>query len=323
MRRALVALALALLLVAALLSPLLRPIWVERTGLRARISAGASRALKRPVAIARLDVGLLPPRLLLEDVSIGAGHGDATPGFAARALSLRASGPGLLAGRFDVEHVELDDVRLRASGPPAIDLSLRRLALEAEPVRVERGAPADGPLPVRFEAHFEDAGRVAGRGTLDAAGAVSLEATLDRVALAPFAGWLHLAADEDARVEGTLRVEGSLVAPQRIAAALRLRSGAVSLRDLRLHGDVRATIEAADDWLAPTGSLAIDATAGELERGELLRKQPGAPARFEARLGLREDGRHGLVEPRLHLERVQMRALPGGSGGVRIELGGP
>lgn len=322
-RRALVALALLVAFVLVVSSSPIRPFWLERTGLRVRMASELTHALRRPVTIATLDVGLLPPRLSLGDVAVGGGVADARPRFTAGRFDLRFGLRDLLARRVEPVRIDFDRAKVVVDGPPTLVLSIAHGTLASADDPAPSGDGTDAAFGWTFAASFDDEGRVEASGTIDPAGDASLDATLDRVTLAPFSAWLGVDSSDGARVGGRLAVDGSLVSPRRIEAALRLQEGTIALRDLTLRGDVRATIEASDDWIAPNGRLQIDASAGVLERGTLLRKAAGAGARFDAKFGLRPDGRPGLVEPRLRLDRVEMRAIPGAPGGVRLELGVP
>lgn len=295
------------------------PFLTDAAGMRAGLARLLTVSLRRELLIASLDVGLLPPRLIPGGLSLRGDAPDGPPFIEAARVEVHLAPRALLARRLEPIAVRVRDAHVRAEGPSPLDLAIETLDL-----RVDDRAPAASAgdrLPIALDVVLATGGRASVRGTIAPAGAVDIEATIDSVALDPFATWLHLAEGDRGRLGGTVRVEGVLAAPRQITADLVLDDGALTLGRFRAIGRVMAHVDAGADWLLPAGTFDLDASDAEVLQAGGLRKAPGAPARVSGRFAVRDDGTPGVAGLRLGMKRLDLHALPAGPGGFRIEIG--
>lgn len=308
-----------LLLPALLFVPGVVPRLLEAAGARSALAQRLSHSFRREVGVATIDVGWLPPRLVLNDLSIRDVASDSPPAVEAARVAVDLSPRALLARRVEPIALRVRDVRVRSAGAPAFDLAIASGALQIDDPLAP--LPDADLLPVRLELVFAAGGGLRARGTIAPAGMVVLEAVLEAVPLAPFAPILRLAPGDGGSVDGSLKIEGALVAPARIEADLVLQQGTLNLGTAQLRGRARVRIDAAGDWWLPVGTFDLDAGEAEVTRGAGVRKAPGAAARLSGRFALRDDGTPGLTDLRLEMKQLDLRALPAGPRGLRIEIG--
>lgn len=275
---------------------LILPRVVESDAVRSRIEAAAADATGGELAYAGLDVGLLPPRLVVESPAVRA-PGAEEPALAADAVALRVSLLPLLVGAVVVDSLRVDGARVHLERTDA-GVGVPGLFPE-EPEEPPQPPSAEPSAP-------EEELRLAVRRVDLADARVEL---VDRT-LEPAVRW---SLEE---VEGGLRGE-SLQEPVRIELGGRLASGG-SLRvdgDLSLDGAADLTLVLAEVALAPLAPYA-DASEGEPFEGLLV---------GDVKLR-REAGGDPAVEADLHIDQADVAGGDvslAGRLGLRASLSGP
>jgi hypothetical protein len=208
--------------------------------------------------------------------------------------------------RVDVERgtLALED---RTATPPLV----------VELVDVEgsaQGSSPEAPVEVELEGRLASGGRVRAEGRVAPAAELDLVATLDEVALAPFASLAGRDVRLGGAASGRLHARGPARAPDALDLELAMGEAAFVVGDARVAGPVSLRAELRGELARPAGSFSIDATRAEMTYGGAFRKPPGSPASAEGRFATSADGR-------LRTEGVRVRIQNVG-GDARIERGG-
>jgi hypothetical protein len=186
------------------------------------------------------------------------------------------------------------------------------------PVRIElqdvtgaaRGTSPDEPIELALSGTLASGGRIAierSTATLDAQ--VDLTATLEDVALAPFAPYLGRDLALAGRAAGTVRASGPLQALERLEAELAVADAELRAGDVAARGPVavKARLAGALDRLA--GELELDATQATLRAyGGAFEKPAGAPATATGRLVRDAAGKLGVDGVRVQIKNMEGRA---------------
>jgi hypothetical protein len=211
---------------------------------------------------------------------------------------------------FAVREVKLPDATLifedRAVSP-AVTWELSRVEMRV------RTDSADDPLDIELAVEMRGGGRLAGQGSAGRDGQIALEFELDAFPVDPVAPYLGDAAELAGTLTGKLTARGDAGDPDSLGFDLVLRDGKVRFDELALVGEAAVKGEISGGLGAPTGRFEADATQAELRFGEVFAKPPGRPARIEGRLVTRPDGRLGVDDLRVEVEKLEAHG--------KVELG--
>lgn len=298
---------------------------IDTPAFRARLAEASERELGAPLRYRRLDVGLLPPSLVLVDPELAAPDGmDLQADRAELFLDL----PAIAMGERDGDVVRaatiaggrlvVQDVHAR----PGAALALTGIVGRAE---VGNGIDARASIAPRGTVTLRSK---PGTAPFDAV----LEATIDDAAASTIAPWLSaLRVDgvppggfriEAGRLDGTVELSGALVPNERAYAELALSGLAAARGDATLRGDVHLTVDLGGLRETPRGVFSLDARDAEIASGP-LHKAAGQAFTLSGTLVPRADGEPGFTVERLRAAPVALDVDLGGGIPMRVRIEGP
>jgi hypothetical protein len=306
-------------------APLVLPSWIDTPAFRARLADASEHELGAPLRYRRLDVGLLPPSLMLVDAELAVPDGiDLQADRAELFLDLPAIAMGARDGNA-VRAAAISGGRLQVQGVharPGAALELTGIVGRAE---VGQGIDARGSVSPR--------GLVTLRSRPGTAPSESvLDVTIDDAAASAIAPWLSaLSVDggapggfriEAGRLDGTVELSGTLVPNERAVAELALSGLAAARGDATLRGDAHLSLDLGGLREAPSGVFSLDARDAEVASGR-LRKAAGQPFTLSGALVPRADGEAGLTLERVRAAPATLDVDLGGGIPIRVRIGAP
>lgn len=327
--------ALAVLLVLVVISlAFYAPRLIERPEVKERIAAAAREATGRELRYEKLDVALLPPRLVVEQVRLEGGPREKPLG--AERIELEVALLPLLARTVLVDTLVVSGAEVSlARTAQGIELPIELPEAEAKPkAEVEGGEVA--------EAGAEGPGvSVAVREVRIERSAITL---VDRT-VTPAAEWKL--ADVNARAKGRLgedlpiaidlaaklgaaplRVEGEVTPGGKLDLKLALADFALAALGpylpppLTLAGEADVELELAGEAERFAGPLALDLSAAEITRGESFRKPKGERAALTGRV-VRDGEAFRLEDGKLALRDVSIALSAETAPRLRARLDAP
>jgi len=316
---------LALVGVVLIGAPLVLPRLIDTPEFRARLAETSERELGAPLRYRRLDVGLLPPSLVLIDAELASPDGvDLQAERAELLLDLPAialgerDGDVVRAATISGGHLQLQGVHAR----PGAALELSGITGRAES---GKGLEARASLAPRGSVSLRS----------KAGGApftTALEAVIDDAAASALAPWLSALRVGDAapggfrieagRLDGTVELSGAIVPNERAYAELSLSGLAAALGESTLRGDVHLTVDLGGLRETPSGVFSLDARDAEVVSGP-LRKAVGQAFTLSGELRPRPDGAPGFSVERVRAVPVVLDVDLGGGIPVRVRIGRP
>jgi AsmA protein len=325
--------ALFVLLVLALVSLVYyAPRLIERPEVKERIAAAARDATGRELRYEKLDVGLLPPRLVVEQVRLE-GDPRARP-LGAERVELEVALLPLLARTVLVDTLVVSGAEVSlARTAKGIELPIELPEAEAKPEpEVKAGEPAEAEGP---------GVSVAVRQVRIERSAVTL---VDRT-VKPAAEWQL--ADVNARARGRLtedlpiaidlaaklgaaplHVDGEVTPGGKLDLKLALAHFALAALapylppPLTLAGEADVELELAGEAERFAGPLALDLSAAEITRGESFRKPRGERAALTGRV-VRDGDAFRLEDGKLALRDVEIALAVETAPRLRARLDAP
>lgn len=293
------------------------PRLIERPEVRERIAAAARDATGRELRYEKLDVGIFPPRLVVEQVSLEGGPGEKPLG--AERIELEVALWPLLARTVLVDTLVVSGAQASLTRTAkGIELPIELPDAEAKPEAEEKGG----------EVAAEDA---EGTGVSVAVRELRIERSaitlLDRT-VKPAAEWkladvnarargrltedLPIAVDLAAKLGGApLRVDGEVTPGGKLDLTLALADFALAALGpylpppLTLAGEANLELELKGEAERFAGPIALDLTAAEITRGESFRKPRGERAALTGRV-VRDGDAFRLEDGKLALRDVSI-----------------
>jgi AsmA protein len=325
--------ALVVLLVLALISLVYyAPRLIERPEVKERIAAAARDATGRELRYERLDVGLLPPRLVVEQVRLEGGP-RAKP-LGAERVELEVALLPLLARTVLVDTLVVSGAEVSlARTAKGIELPIELREAEAKPKPEAKGGEAEeaaGPgvsVAVR-ELRIERSAVTLVDRTVKPAAEWKL-ADVNARARGRFTEDLPIAIDLAAKLGAApLRVDGEVTPGGKLDLKLALAHFALAALGpylpppLTLAGEANVELEVKGEAERFAGPLALDLSAAEITRGESFRKPRGERAALTGRL-VREGDAFRLEDGKLALRDVQIALAVETAPRLRARLDAP
>jgi hypothetical protein len=168
-----------------------------------------------------------------------------------------------------------------------------------------RGISRDAPFDLEIEVEMAGGGRLSGGGSVGFDARVALDFELDAFPVDPLTPYLGGVAELAGTLTGTLSAHGGAGDPDPLAFDVVLHDGQVRVDETTLLGRVAIRGEVSSLLGAPTGHFRADATQAEVRFAELFAKPPGRPATVTGRLVTRPDGRLGVEDLHVKVEKVE------------------
>jgi hypothetical protein len=308
------------------------PRLIERPEVKERIAAAARDATGRELRYEKLDVGLLPPRLVVEQVRLEGGPREKPLG--AERVELEVALLPLLARTVLVDTLVVSGAEVSlARSAKGIELPIELPEAEAKPKAEGKGgeaAEAEGPgvsVAVR-EVRIERSAVTLVDRTVKPAAEWKL-ADVNARAKGRLGEELPIAIDLAAKL-GTapLRVEGEVTPGGKLDLKLALAKFALAALGpylpppLTLAGEANLELELTGEAERFAGPLALDLTAAEITRGESFRKPKGERAALTGRV-VREGEAFRLEDGKLALRDVSMALSVESAPRLRARLDAP
>lgn len=329
--RALAALA-ALIVLALVALAGYAPRLIERPEVKERIAAAARDATGRELRYEKLAVGLLPPRLVVEQVRLEGGSREEPLG--AERVELEVALLPLLARTVLVDTLVVSGAELHlARTAKGIELPIQPPAAESKPKAEAEGgetSEAEGPgvsVAVR-ELRIERSAITLVDRTVRPAAEWKL-ADVDARARGRLATDLPIAIDLAAKLGAApLQVKGEVTPGGKLDLTLALADFALAALGpylpppLALAGEADVELELTGETERFAGPLALDLTAAEITRGESFRKPRGERAALTGRV-VRDGDAFRLEDGKLALRDVTIALRAETAPRLHVSLAAP